>query len=86
MNNPDSDARDCGFDPLTIQMETPDHKAYYPGAEPIHIRLTGDKATKRLLGVQLIGRYGAEISKRIDVIAGGFELGLSVADLTKLDL
>jgi NADPH-dependent 2,4-dienoyl-CoA reductase/sulfur reductase-like enzyme len=82
----DAEARANGFDPLTIQMEAPDHKAYYPGASPIHIRLTGDRNTKQLLGAQMIGYYGAEISKRIDIIASAIYSRLTVTDLIDLDL
>jgi NADPH-dependent 2,4-dienoyl-CoA reductase/sulfur reductase-like enzyme len=82
----DMEARTNGFDPLTIQMEVPDHKAYYPGAAPIHIRITGDRNSKQLLGAQIIGHYGSEISKRIDVIASALYSGLTVFDLIDYDL
>ena len=80
------EARLHGFDPMTIHMETPDHKAYYPGATPMHIRLTGDRKTGRLLGAQIIGHHGAEISKRIDVVATALYSGLTVSDLANFDL
>jgi NADPH-dependent 2,4-dienoyl-CoA reductase/sulfur reductase-like enzyme len=82
----DTDAKINGFDPLTIQKEALDHKAYYPGALPLHIRLTGDRNTKQLLGAQMIGHFGSEISKRIDIIASALYSGLTVADLIHLDL
>jgi NADPH-dependent 2,4-dienoyl-CoA reductase/sulfur reductase-like enzyme len=82
----DAEARREGFDALTIDFETPDHKAYYPGASPVHIRLTGDRKTGRLLGAQIMGRHGAEISKRIDIIASALFSGLRVTDMADLDL
>jgi len=82
----DTEARGQGFDPLTVDFETPDHKAYYPGATPVHIRLTGDRKTGLLLGVQMIGHQGAEISKRIDIIAAALYSGLMVADFIDYDL
>ena len=45
------------------------HKAYYPGAHQMHLLLTGDRQTGRLLGAQIIGQWHAEIAKRIDVLA-----------------
>ena len=40
----------------THQPASPDdHKAYYPGAQPITIRITGDADTGKLLGAQLVG-------------------------------
>jgi len=32
----------------------------------MNIRITGDQKTGKLLGTQIIGAYGTEVSKRID--------------------
>ena len=65
----DHEATAAGFDPVTVASEADDHKAYYPGSHRIHMRVTGDRATGRLLGVQLFGHRHAEIAKRIDIAA-----------------
>jgi NADPH-dependent 2,4-dienoyl-CoA reductase/sulfur reductase-like enzyme len=75
-----------GFDPLTVDSESWDHKAYYPGAKKLRIRITGDRKTHRLLGAQMVGRSGTEVSKRIDVFATALFNGMKVEDLNKLDL
>ena len=82
----DAEARTAGFDPLTIQVDVDDHKAYYPGATKLAVRLTGDRATGRLIGGQLLGSYGAEVSKRIDILAAAIHNGNAVADLADIDL
>jgi NADPH-dependent 2,4-dienoyl-CoA reductase/sulfur reductase-like enzyme len=82
----DPDARGAGFDPLTVDSEVNDHKAYYPGAVPLRIRLTGDRRTGRLLGGQILGNRRAEISKRIDIIATALFQEASVEYLNDLDL
>ena len=46
----DAEARDAGFDPLTVESMFWDHKVYYPDAQQIRIRVTGDRQTGRLLG------------------------------------
>jgi NADPH-dependent 2,4-dienoyl-CoA reductase/sulfur reductase-like enzyme len=46
----DPDARQAGFDPVTVASLQFDHKAYYPGAHQLHIRLTGDRINGQLLG------------------------------------
>jgi NADPH-dependent 2,4-dienoyl-CoA reductase/sulfur reductase-like enzyme len=51
----DMEAAEAGFDPLTVALTSWDHKVYYPRAKELHIRLTGDRSTGRLLGVQLVG-------------------------------
>ncbi|GAA3348657.1 FAD-dependent oxidoreductase [Amorphoplanes nipponensis] len=82
----DGDARQAGYDPITIETTADDHKAYYPGATAIRIRVTGDRATGRLLGAQLLGSRGAEIAKRIDIYATAISYGAAVADISDLDL
>ena len=82
----DDEARAAGFEPISVMVEVDDHKAYYPGATKVHVRMTGDRRTGRLLGVQLLGAYGAEISKRVDIVAGALYAGLNVEALNELDL
>jgi len=65
----DHEAAAAGFDPVTIGSQADDHKAYYPGSHQITMRVTGDRATGRLLGMQLFGHRHAEIAKRIDIAA-----------------
>ncbi|MEU0022298.1 FAD-dependent oxidoreductase [Streptomyces rochei] len=78
-------ARD-GWKPATTAVTADDHKAYYPGATRIAARVTGDTTDGRLLGAQLVGRRGAEISKRIDICATALFHGMSVDAISDLDL
>jgi NADPH-dependent 2,4-dienoyl-CoA reductase/sulfur reductase-like enzyme len=82
----DHEARSRGFDPLTAATEANDHNAYYPGAVPLHIFMSGDRATRRLLGAQIIGLRKAEISKRIDIVAAALFQNAAVEDLDDMDL
>ena len=82
----DKDARNSGLDPLSIDTLAWDHKVYYPGAKEMVIRVTGDRTSGRLLGAQIIGHYGTEVSKRIDVFSAAIHHGMSVEDVSDLDL
>ena len=82
----DNDARDGGFDPLTVETTQWDHKVYYPGAQELCIRLTGDRKTGRLLGAQMVGALSTEVAKRIDVVATALFHGMDVDGLNDLDL
>lgn len=82
----DQEASAAGFDPLTVEVEEWDHKAYYPGAQRVIVRLTGDRLTQRLLGVQILGSKGSEISKRVDVIAVALFNGMKVSEIPEIDL
>jgi NADPH-dependent 2,4-dienoyl-CoA reductase/sulfur reductase-like enzyme len=82
----DHEAAAAGFDPVTVGSEADDHKAYYPGSHRIAMRVTGDRATGRLLGMQLFGHRHAEIAKRIDIAATAIYNGMTVDGVSDLDL
>ena len=60
------------------------HAGYYPGAQPMTIKLLCDPGTRKILGAQIVG--GAGVDKRIDVIAALIQSQATVDDLTHLDL
>jgi NADPH-dependent 2,4-dienoyl-CoA reductase/sulfur reductase-like enzyme len=80
------EAEAAGFRPFSATAVADDHKAYYPGAQPISIRVTGDTRDGRLLGAQLVGRLGTETAKRVDTFATALFAGLTVAGVSDLDL
>ena len=82
----DHEAAPAGFDPVTVESEADDHKAYYPGSHKITMRVTGDRGTGRLLGLQLFGHKNAEIAKRIDIAATAIFNNMTVDGLSDLDL
>jgi NADPH-dependent 2,4-dienoyl-CoA reductase/sulfur reductase-like enzyme len=82
----DHEALAAGLDPVTVAAEADDHKAYYPGSHRIAMRITGDRKTGRLLGLQLFGHRHAEIAKRIDIAATAIHNGMTVAEMSDLDL
>ena len=75
-----------GFNPVTVETTTWHHKAYYPGAHELTIRVTGDSDTGRLLGAQILGHYQSEVAKRIDIFATALYHGMKVEDIERLDL
>ena len=82
----DDEALTEGVSPLSVGIETWDRKAYYPHAEKMRIRITGDQKTGKLLGAQIIGAYGTEVSKRIDTVAAAIHNGMTMESLNDLDL
>lgn len=76
----------AGFAPVSTTSTPDDHKAYYPGAQPITIRISGDAVTGRLLGAQLIGPRGTETAKRVDSYAAALFHGMTVEAMNELDL
>ncbi len=82
----DHEAEAAGFDPVTVASQADDHKAYYPGSHRITMRVTGDRTTGRLLGLQLFGHRHAEIAKRIDIAATAIFNDMTVDAVSDLDL
>jgi NADPH-dependent 2,4-dienoyl-CoA reductase/sulfur reductase-like enzyme/rhodanese-related sulfurtransferase len=60
------------------------HAGYYPGAQPIHLKLLFSVPEGRVLGVQAVGLEGVE--KRVDVIAAMIQMGATVRDLAEAEL
>ncbi|HEY2126096.1 MAG TPA: FAD-dependent oxidoreductase [Streptosporangiaceae bacterium] len=82
----DHEAQAAGFDTVTVGSQADDHKAYYPGSHKITMRVTGDRTTGQLLGMQLFGHKNAEIAKRIDIAATAIFHRMTVDGLSDLDL
>jgi len=80
------EARAAGLNASTTEITGWDHKAYYPGAEELRIRIVGDRRTGRLLGGQILGSVKSEVSKRIDVLASALFHGMDVEGISDLDL
>lgn len=60
------------------------HASYYPGAVNMSIKLIFDKETGKVLGAQAVGYEG--VDKRIDVLATAIRAGMTIYDLTRLEL
>ena len=67
-----------------LHIHPSSHAGYYPGASQISLKLIFDKNTGKIFGAQAIAGDGAD--KRIDVIATAIKGGLTVEDLTNLEL
>ncbi|HWQ97123.1 MAG TPA: FAD-dependent oxidoreductase [Clostridia bacterium] len=77
------EAREAGFDPVVCHNTKPD-KPEYLGGEEMTIKALADRATGRVLGVQIVGKAG--VDKRIDVFATAISFGAKAEDLFYLDL
>ncbi|MGB2569776.1 FAD-dependent oxidoreductase [Micromonospora citrea] len=78
------DAAASGFEFVSVIAESTNRAGYYPGARPMTIKLIAERPTGRLLGAQIVGR--AEAAKRIDALAVALWNGMTVDEMTALDL
>jgi NADPH-dependent 2,4-dienoyl-CoA reductase/sulfur reductase-like enzyme len=78
------EAKEAGFDYVVARIESTTRAGYFPGAAKITVKLLAEKRSGRVLGGQIVGKEGA--AKRIDVLATAITAGLSVEEMTALDL
>jgi len=77
-------AHAAGFDFVVARIEATGRAGYFPGAEPMTVKLLAEKVTGRVLGAQIVG--GADSAKRIDTVATILHAGMDVAQVIDLDL
>jgi NADPH-dependent 2,4-dienoyl-CoA reductase/sulfur reductase-like enzyme len=80
----EKDARAVGLQYVTATIESTSRAGYFPGAAPMTVKMLAERRTGRLLGVQIVGREGA--AKRVDIAAVALTAGMTVEQLTTLDL
>ncbi|MCF7853812.1 MAG: FAD-dependent oxidoreductase [Candidatus Pacebacteria bacterium] len=66
-----------------IYLHPESHAGYYPGANPLAMKLLFNR-DGAILGIQAVGRDG--VDKRVDVIATAMRGNMSVQDLAELEL
>ncbi|NPV48098.1 MAG: FAD-dependent oxidoreductase [Armatimonadetes bacterium] len=77
-------ARDLGIRVVSATVAAPDKPHYYPGAEPIILKLVADRATRQLIGIQGVGT--GDVIKRIDVATTAMTAEMTVDEVANLDL
>lgn len=78
------EAAAAGFDAIGVITEASSRALYYPGAQPMKVKIVAERGTGRLLGAQIVGGEGA--GKRIDVLATALWNDMTVAEVGGMDL
>jgi len=76
-------ARRAGFDVVSGAISGSTRAQYYPGAQPIKVKLVVEKAMERIIGAQITG--GEEVTQRINAISIGIQKNMTVHELAKSD-
>lgn len=76
-------AKNAGFDVITATCVTDDKAHYYPDSDTFTTKLIADRASHRLLGIQVLG--GGAVDKMVDIAVVGISAGLKVEDFDTLD-
>lgn len=77
-------ATESGYNPIFGKIKDATRFDWYPGAEPITVKVIADGATGRVLGAQAVGREGA--AWRVNVVAAAVHAGLTLDKLSEVEL
>lgn len=79
----EAQARGEGLDPVSVVCVTDDKAHYYPGSSFFVTKLIADRASHRLLGIQVFG--AGAVDKMVDIAVTGIACGMRVEDFDTLD-
>jgi NADPH-dependent 2,4-dienoyl-CoA reductase/sulfur reductase-like enzyme len=79
-----AEAEAAGFSFVSASVDSTTKAGYFPGAEPIRLKMIAERRTGRLLGAQVVGREAA--AKRIDALAVCIWNEMGVDEVLSLDL
>jgi len=78
------EAKGLGVDTGCIELHYGSHAGYYPGSETMHMLIVFDRKSRKLIGLEAIGRDG--IDKRVDIASTAIKGGLTVEDLASIEM
>lgn len=73
----------AGFAAESVVCILDDKAHYYPGASSFMIKLTADKETRKLLGIQVLG--AGAVDKMVDIAVTGLYQGMKLDDFDTMD-
>lgn len=77
-------AKNAGFDAVSALFVTDDKAHYYPNSSSFVVKIIADKASHRLLGLQVLG--AGAVDKMIDIAVGGCPNNCVKPDLNDLGI
>lgn len=77
-------AKAAGYDVESVVTVVDDKAHYFPGASVFIVKMLADKKTKKLLGLQVLGK-GA-VDKMIDIAVTAITMGATLEDIEHMDL
>lgn len=79
----EAQAKEAGFDAVSVITVTDDKAHYMPGADSFIIKLVADRASRRLLGVQALGK--GSVDKVVDTCVAAIAMKATVDEIADMD-
>ncbi|MBU5593077.1 FAD-dependent oxidoreductase [Clostridium sp. MSJ-4] len=77
-------AKEAGFDVVSVVTVVDDKAHYYPDSSLFIVKMLADRNTKKLLGLQVLGK-GA-VDKMVDIAVTAIVMGATLEDVENMDL
>ncbi|MFC1833417.1 FAD-dependent oxidoreductase [Thermodesulfobacteriota bacterium] len=78
------EAQAAGFAPVLKTVKTRSRAHAHPGNQTIHIGMTADRESGRLLGATMVGKEG--VAHRINAVAVALHAGMTVEEFVQCDM
>jgi NADPH-dependent 2,4-dienoyl-CoA reductase/sulfur reductase-like enzyme len=78
------EAAAAGYEFVTAVVDSTTKAGYFPGAQPIRVKMIAERRSGRLLGAQIVGKEAA--AKRVDALAICIWNEMGVDEILSLDL
>lgn len=79
----EAQAKDAGFEPVSVTCVTDDKAHYYEDASSFVTKLIADRKTHRLLGIQVLG--AGAVDKMVDIAVAGLCMQAKLEDFDTMD-
>lgn len=79
----ETQAKEAGFDPVSVIAVLDDRAHYMPGADSFIIKVIADRESRKLLGVQALGK--GSVDKVVDTCVAAIAMGAAVDDIADMD-
>lgn len=76
-------AKAAGYETVSVVCILDDKAHYYPGASSFFVKLTAEKDSRKILGLQVFG--AGAVDKMVDIAVTGISQGMSMDDFDTMD-
>jgi NADPH-dependent 2,4-dienoyl-CoA reductase/sulfur reductase-like enzyme/rhodanese-related sulfurtransferase len=76
----------AGFDPVQVVVAQADRAHFYPTQEMMCMKLIADRSTRRVLGVEAVGRNGDAVKARVDAVAAVLPFAATLDAVSNLEV
>ncbi len=80
----EKEANENGYNAESVVTVVDDKAHYYPDASSFIVKMIADKDTKKLLGLQVLGK--GQVDKMVDIAVAAITMGATLEDVENMDL